>query len=67
MLEGHQQVQWVHTASIIVTLMNVNRGKDTSPVKFDQVYPYAHLLKKPKDGAEGDIFDMARLKAEWTA
>lgn len=41
MVEGKSKDQWVHTTSVVMTLLNINRDPKSPPVNFDQLYPYA--------------------------
>jgi hypothetical protein len=61
MFAGHQKTAWVHTTHLICTFININRGKEDQPVKFNDVYPFAEK-HKPR---EPDELDRILLAAHW--
>ena len=40
MATGASKERWTHTAHLLTLLANCHRGKNTSPIKFEDVYPY---------------------------
>ena len=61
MYVGHQKDVWIHTAHLIATIINVNRGQDKDPVSFEDIYPFTE--KKVNDEAD----DIEVIKAAWLA
>ncbi|NBB84208.1 MAG: hypothetical protein GVY28_12490 [Alphaproteobacteria bacterium] len=56
MSEAHSRSAWNHTASMIATLINVNRGKKGRPVKVKDIHPH-----ESKDPLPLSIADARRI------
>ncbi|MFW5832870.1 MAG: hypothetical protein ACOCYE_02080, partial [Pseudomonadota bacterium] len=50
--EGRSRAAWDHTSAIVATLINVNRGKNTRPVKIKDVHPHEQRAPLPLTAAD---------------
>jgi len=61
MVEGGQRKQWDHTASIIATIVNVNRDPKRSPLPPRRFHPYEG--KRRRQGIPITAENIGLLKA----
>lgn len=63
MLDGKRREDWIHTAHIVLSIVNQKATKESELVKWNQVYPFAPKRKDPPKEAWEDLkMDVIRMQ-----
>lgn len=62
MAEGRLKAQWDQTAQLIAIIANVNRGKNTAPIRAETLNPYRRPQRLTKEQSGKAILEAFGFK-----